>query len=103
MSEQERLDRFDRAMSRLMQAHRDALEACRRVLDERDESSVGDDVTQPPGAFAPLDASTRLDASDSRSQEGRLYRLALDDVRTILVSASEDVETILGEDNEGGG
>ena len=28
-SEQERLDRFDRAMTRLMQAHQDALEACR--------------------------------------------------------------------------
>jgi hypothetical protein len=103
-SEQERLDRFDRAMTRLMQAHQDALEACRGVLDDRHEHPAGDDVGYIPeastllGAFAPP-----LDASASRSEEGRLYRLALEDVQTILVSASEDVHTILGEANEGGG
>ncbi len=41
-------------------------------------------------------------ASASGSEEGRLYRAALEDVHTILVSASEDLRTILGEGDEGG-
>ena len=96
-SEQERLDRFDRAMTRLMQAHQDALEACRGVLDDRDEHPGGDDVGYIPEASTRQDAfAPPLDDSASRSEEGRLYRLALEDVQTILVSASEDVHTILG-------
>ena len=54
-SEQERLDRFDRAMTRLMQAHQDALEACRGVLDDRDEHPAGDDVGYIPEASTLLD------------------------------------------------
>ena len=103
-SEQKRLDRFDRAMSRLMQAHRDALGACEGVLDDRDERPpVGDDEGFVPedltilGTLAPP-----LDAAASRS-EGGLYRTALEDVRTVLLSASEDVQAILGEGDEGGG
>jgi hypothetical protein len=96
MSEQERLDRFDRAMTHLIQAHREALEACGRVLDERDEPPVGDVVVDLPGGFAPLDNPA------SRSEEGWLYREALEEVRIILVSASEDLQLILGEGNEGG-
>jgi hypothetical protein len=104
-SEQERLDRFDRAMTRLMRAHQDALEACRGVLDDRHhEHTAGDDVGYVPEASTLLDAfAPPLDASASRSEEGGLYRLALEDVQTILVSASEDVHTILGGDKEGGG
>ncbi len=96
MSEQERLDRFDRAMTSLIQAHREALEACGRVLDERDEPPVSDMVVDLPGASAPLDDPA------SWLEEGRLYRVALEEVRTILMSASEDARLILGEGNEGG-
>ena len=103
-SEQERLDRFDRAMTRLMQAHQDALEVCRGVLDDSHEHPAGDDVGYVPEASTLLDAfAPPLDASASRSEEGGLYRLALEDVQTILVSTSEDVHTILGGDKEGGG
>ena len=94
-SAQERLDRFDRATSRLMQAHQDALEACEGALDIPDpEASASTllDTSMPP-----------LYASASGSEEGRLYRVALEDVRTILVSASEDLRTILGEGDEGVG
>ncbi len=102
--EQEGLDRFDRAMTRLIQAHQDALEACRGVLDDRHEHPAGDAVGYVPEASTLLDAfAPPPDASVSRSEEERLYRLALEDVQTILVSASEDVHTILGEANEGGG
>ena len=102
-SEQERLDRFDRAMSRLMQAHQDALEACRGVLGDHDEHPAGDYVGSYPESSRPLDTFARpLDASASQLEEGRLYRLALEEVQTFLVSASEDVQTILGETNEGG-
>jgi hypothetical protein len=100
-SAQERLDRFDRATSRLMQAHQDALEACEGALD----------ITQAPTPLDTPEASTPLDtfalprgaASSSGSEEGRLYRVALEDVRKILLSASEDLRTILGEGDEGGG
>ena len=102
-SEQERLDRFDRAMSRLMQAHRDALGACEGMLDDRDERPVGDDEEFVPEDFTILGTlAPPLDAAASRS-EGGLYRTALEDVRTILLSASEDVQAILGEGDEGGG
>jgi hypothetical protein len=101
--EQERLDHFDRAMSRLMQAHGDALEACEGVLDDLDERPVGDDEGFVPEDSTILGTSAPpQDASASRS-EGWLYRTALEDVRTILLSASEDVQAILGEGDEGGG
>ena len=103
-SAQERLDRFDRATSRLMQAHQDALGACEGALDNRVERSAGDAVGYIPEASTPLDTSMPpLYASASGSEEGRLYRVALEDVRTILVSASDDLRTILGEGDEGGG
>ena len=103
-SAQERPDRFDRATSRLMQAHQDALGACEGALDDRVERSAGDAVGYIPEASTPLDTSMPpLYASASGSEEGRLYRVALEDVRTILVSASEDLRTILGEGDEGGG
>jgi hypothetical protein len=103
MSEQERLDRFDRAMTRLTQAHQDALEVCKGVLDNRDEYSVGDDEGYIPEASTRLDTfAPPFDASASRSGEGQLYRSALENVRTILVIASEEAQTILGEANEGG-
>ena len=99
-SAQERLDRFDRATSRLMQAHQDALEACEGALD----------ITQAPTPVGTSEASTPLDtlalprgAASSGSEEERLYRAALEDVRKILLSASEDLPTILGEGDEGGG
>ena len=82
MSEQ-RLDRLDRAVERLRLAHQEALKTCERVLDYDDE--VMDD------------ASTFIDDSAAPVEEKRLYRVALEDVRVILVSASEDVQTILGE------
>jgi hypothetical protein len=88
---QERLDRFDRATSRLMQAHQDALEACEGALHTPE-------ATTPPDTFAP----PRF-ASSSGSGEARLYRAALEDVRAILASASEDLGAILGEGDEGGG
>jgi len=94
-SAQERLDRFDRATSRLMQAHQDALEACEGALDIPDpEASTS--------TFLDTFAAPLGDAP-SGSQEGRLYRAALEDVRTILVGASEDLRAILGEGDEGGG
>ena len=103
-SAQERLDRFDRAMSRLMQAHQDALGACEGALDDRGERSAGDAVGYTPEASTPLDASIPpLYASASGSEEGRLYRAALEDVRKILLSASEDLRTILEEGDEGVG
>jgi hypothetical protein len=103
-SAQERLDRFDRAMSLLMQAHQDALGACEGALDDRVERSTGDAVGYIPEASTSLDTSVPpLYASASGSEEGQLYRAALEDVRTILVSASEDLRTILGEGDEGGG
>jgi hypothetical protein len=82
-----------------MQAHQDALEACRRVLDDH---PVGEDVGYVPEASTPLDASVDLETSASRVDEGLLYRVALEEVRTILVGASEDVRTILEEEHEGG-
>jgi hypothetical protein len=94
-SAQERLDRFDRATSRLMQAHQDALEACEGALGipdpEASTSTLLDTFASPLGD------------APSGSQEGRLYRAALEDVRTILVGASEDLRAILGEGDEGGG
>jgi len=94
-SAQERLDRFDRATSRLMQAHQDALEACEGALDIPDPEASASTLLD---TFAPplSDASSGL-------QEGRPYRAALEDVRTILVGASEDLRAILGEGDEGGG
>jgi hypothetical protein len=102
MSEQERLARLDRAMTRLMQANLEALESCRGVLDERAEHSVGDDVEYMPDVSPSLDTFVHQGAPASRSEEGQLYRMALERVRTILVSASEDAQLILGEGNEGG-
>jgi hypothetical protein len=87
MSEQ-RLDRLDRAVERLMQAHQEALATCERVLDYDDEIlDDADEFLGPPRP--PL-------------EEGRLYRVALEDVRAVLVGASEDVQAILGEGDEGG-
>jgi hypothetical protein len=87
MSEQ-RLDRLDRAVERLMQAHQEALAACERVLDYDDE--ILDD------------ADEFLDPPRPPLEEGRLHRVALEDVRAVLVGASEDVQAILGEGDEGG-
>jgi len=81
MSEQ-RLDILDRAISRLLQAQREALDACERVLDDQEILD---------------DADEFFDAPTPPVEEGPLYRAALEDVRTILASASEDVQTILGE------
>jgi hypothetical protein len=85
MSEQ-RLDRLDRAVERLRAAQREALETCERVLDYDDE------ILDDADAF--------LDAPSPPVEEGRLYKVALEDVRTILVGASEDVQAILGEGSE---
>ncbi len=82
MSEQ-RLDQLDRAVTRLMQAQQEALETCERVLDYDDE--IVDD------------ASAFIDAPTAPVEEGRLYRVALEEVRAVLVGASEDVQAILGE------
>jgi hypothetical protein len=82
MSEQG-LDRLDRAVERLRLAQQEALETCERVLD------YDDDVID--------DTSSFIDAPAAPAEEGRLYRVALQDVRTILVSASEDVQAILEE------
>ncbi len=84
MSEQ-RLDRLDRAVTRLMQAQQEALETCERVLDY--DGEILDDTS----AF--------IDAPSEPVEEGRLYRVALEDVRAVLVGASEDVQAILGEDS----
>jgi hypothetical protein len=89
MSEQ-RLDRLDRTVTRLMQAQQKALETCEQTLDYDDE--ILDDVDEfmePP--------------SPRPSAEGeQLYRAALEDVRATLVSASEDVQEILGEGDGSG-
>ena len=83
MSEQ-RWDSLDRAVSRLLQAQREALEACEQGLDDQEILHDTDEFFGTPG---------------SQVEEGLLYRTALENVRTILVSASEDVQTILGEGN----
>jgi hypothetical protein len=85
MSEQ-RLDSLDRAVSRLLQAQREALEACEGVLDDQEILD---------------DADEFFDAPTPAVEEGQLYRAALEDIRTILASASEDVQVILGEGNGG--
>jgi hypothetical protein len=77
-----RLDSLDRALSRLLQAQRDALEACEGVLDDQEILD---------------DADEFFDAPTPSVEEGHLYRAALEEVRTILATASEDVQTILGE------
>ncbi len=87
MSEQ-RLDRLDRAVERLMQAQREALENCERVLDYDDE--VLDDTH-------PL-----IEVPGQLEDTGELYRAALEAVQAILVGASEDVEVILEGSNGGG-
>jgi hypothetical protein len=86
MSEQ-RLDSLDRAVSRLLQAQQEALEACEGVLDDQEILD---------------DADEFLDAPTPPVQEGPLYRAALEEVRTILASASEDVQAILGEGDGSG-
>ncbi len=83
MSER-RLERLDKAVERLRVAQQEALETCEWVLDDDDE--ILDD------------ANEFFDAPTPPVEEGRLYRVALEDVRTILVGASEDVQAILGED-----
>jgi hypothetical protein len=80
---EQRFDRLDRAVTRLMQAQQEALETCERVLDYDDE--ILDDTS----AF--------IDSPSAPVEEGRLYRVALEDVRAVLVGASEDVQAILGE------
>jgi hypothetical protein len=85
---EQRLDRLDRAVERLRVAHQQALETCERVLDYDDE--ILDD------------ADEFFDAPTPPAEEGRLYRVALEDVRAILVGASEDVQVILGEDSGSG-
>ena len=87
MSEQ-RLERLDRAVERLMLAQREALESCERVLDYDDE--VLDDTNE------------LMEVPGPPAAEGRLYRVALEDVRAVLVGALEDVEDILEEGNGGG-
>jgi hypothetical protein len=87
MSEQ-RLDRLDRAMTRLISAQTEALETCERVL--LDDQEVLDD------------ADEFFDAPTPPVGEKYLYREALEDVRAILVGASEDVQDILGEGSGGG-
>jgi hypothetical protein len=82
MSE-ERLDQLDRALERLRVAQQEALKRCEQVLDY-DEETLDD-------------ADEFFDAPTPPVEEGRLYRVALEDVRAILVGASEDVESILGE------
>jgi hypothetical protein len=86
MSEQ-RLDSLDRAVSRLLQAQREALERCELVLDDQEILD---------------DADEFVDAPTPPVEEGRLYRMALEEVHTILATASEDVQTILGEENGSG-
>jgi hypothetical protein len=88
MSEQ-RLDRLDRAVERLRLAQQEALEACERVLDYDEE------ILDDAGEF--------FDAPTPPVEEVQPYRVALEDVRAILVGASEDVQAILGEGDEGGG
>jgi hypothetical protein len=81
------LDSLDRAVSRLLQAQQEALEACEGVLDDQELLD---------------DADEFFDAPTPPMEEGRLYRVALEQVRTILASASEDVQTILGERDDSG-
>ena len=73
-SEQERLDRFDKAMTRLMQAHQDALEACTGVLDDRHEHPAGDDVGYIPEASTLLDtfAPPWMPSLRDRRREGSI-------------------------------
>ena len=80
MSEQ-RWERLDRAVERLMQAQREALESCERVLDYDDE--VLDDT------------NVLMEVPGPPVEEGRLYRAALEDVRAVWVGASRDVEDTL--------
>jgi hypothetical protein len=87
MSEQ-RLDRLDRAVTRMISAQTEALETCERVL--LDDQEVLDD------------ADEFFDAPTPPVEERYLYREALEDVRAILVGASEDVQDILGEGSGGG-
>ncbi len=86
MSEQ-RLDSLDRAVSRLLQAQREALEACEGALDDQEILE---------------DADVFFDAPRPPVEEGPLHRAALENVRAILVSASEDVQIILGEGDGSG-
>lgn len=87
---EERLDRLDRTVTRLMQAQQEALETCEQVLDHDDE--ILDDVDEFMEAPSPRPSA----------KGEQLYRAALEDVRAILVGASEDVQQILGEGNESG-
>jgi hypothetical protein len=80
---EERIDRLDRAVERLRLAQQEALETCERVLDY--DRKILDD------------ADDFFDAPTPPVEEGRLYRVALEEVRAILVGASEDVQAILGE------
>ena len=81
------LDSLDRAVSRLLQAQREALETCERVLDDPEILDDADEFFDAPGPLV---------------EKGRLYRVALEDVRTILASASEEVQLILGEGDGSG-
>jgi hypothetical protein len=80
MSEQ-RLGRLDRAVERLMQAQREALETCERALGYDDSVYDG--------------AHEFLETPRQPLEEGQHYGAALEDVRAILVAASEDVADIL--------
>jgi hypothetical protein len=87
MSEQ-RLDRLDRAVTRLISAQTEALETCERVfLDHQEILDDADEFFNAP--MPPVG-------------ERYLYREALEDVRAILVGASEDVQDILGEGSGSG-
>ncbi len=92
MSEQ-RLDSLDRAVSRLLQAQREALEACEVALGDRE--ILDDQVVLD-------DADVFFDAPRSPVEKGTLHRAALENVRAILVGASEDVHIILGEGDGSG-
>jgi hypothetical protein len=93
MSEQ-RLDRLDRAVFRLMQAQQDALQTCEGVLVEKET------LEEPTNQLSAWPLT--IDAPRPPVEEGGLYRAALEGVRAILRSASEDVQTILGEGNGNG-
>jgi hypothetical protein len=82
-----RLDSLDRAVSRLLQAQREALETCEGVLGDQEILHDAHEFFDPPRP--PVD-------------EGPLYRVALEDVHAILASASEDVQIILGEGDGSG-
>ena len=85
----EYLDRLDRAVTRLMTAQQEALETCARVLDHDRPSHYDSELLEGATDF--------LGASQAQMAEERLFRAALEDVRAILVGASEDVQAILGE------